>query len=142
MHATKLLPPWLPISSFAAKRPDEPDGYMVMLRYKNESLTREDVQNQCVEKSWVFSSLTATPQFICYISDMDWHLQTSCAPRIHDIFHYNAYSASLGAALRAAHGWLGNARGSFILVSYLYKTNLEKISRGSKLAAGRRQGGR
>ncbi|XP_022680844.1 xylulose kinase-like isoform X1 [Setaria italica] len=50
-------------------------------------------------------------------------------------------SASLGAALRAAHGWLCNAGGSFVPISCLYEGNLEKTSLGSKLAAGWRQGG-
>ncbi|KAF8679139.1 hypothetical protein HU200_045905 [Digitaria exilis] len=43
-------------------------------------------------------------------------------------------SASLGAALRAAHGWLCNAKGSFVPISCLYEGNLEKTSLGSKLA--------
>jgi len=43
-------------------------------------------------------------------------------------------SASLGAALRAAHGWLCNTKGSFVPISCLYEGNLEKTSLGSKLA--------
>jgi xylulokinase len=43
-------------------------------------------------------------------------------------------SASLGAALRAAHGWLCNAGGRFVPISCLYEGNLEKTSLGSKLA--------
>ncbi|KAF8668898.1 hypothetical protein HU200_052102 [Digitaria exilis] len=43
-------------------------------------------------------------------------------------------SASLGAALRATHGWLCNAKGSFVPISCLYEGNLEKTSLGSKLA--------
>nr|CAD1828235.1 unnamed protein product [Ananas comosus var. bracteatus] len=32
--------------------PVDPNCYMVMLCYKNGSLTREDVRNRCAEKSW------------------------------------------------------------------------------------------
>ncbi|KAI4316058.1 hypothetical protein L6164_024075 [Bauhinia variegata] len=32
--------------------PVDAEGYMVMLVYKNGSLTREDVRNRCAEKSW------------------------------------------------------------------------------------------
>ncbi|GKV19974.1 hypothetical protein SLEP1_g30163 [Rubroshorea leprosula] len=43
-------------------------------------------------------------------------------------------SASLGAALRAAHGWLCNNNGSFVPISCMYG-NLEKTSLNCKLAA-------
>ncbi|RVX22446.1 Xylulose kinase [Vitis vinifera] len=43
-------------------------------------------------------------------------------------------SASLGAALRAAHGWLCNTRGKFVPTSCLYKDKLEKTSLSCKLA--------
>ena len=43
-------------------------------------------------------------------------------------------SASLGAALRAAHGWLCNEEGGFVPISCMYKGNLEKNSLGAKLA--------
>ncbi|KAJ6832837.1 xylulose kinase [Iris pallida] len=43
--------------------PVDPKCYMVMLCYKNGSLTREDVRNRCAERSWdVFNkSLEKTP---------------------------------------------------------------------------------
>lgn len=50
-------------------------------------------------------------------------------------------SASLGAALRAAHGWLCNKKGSFVPISIMYKDKLEKTSLACKLsvAAGDQQ---
>lgn len=42
-------------------------------------------------------------------------------------------SASLGAALRAAHGWLCNKKGSFVPISHLYEGKLEKTSLNCKL---------
>lgn len=44
-------------------------------------------------------------------------------------------SASLGAALRAAHGWLCNKKGTFVPISDMYKDKLEKTSLRCKLAA-------
>lgn len=44
-------------------------------------------------------------------------------------------SASLGAALRAAHGWLCNKNGTFVPISSMYKDKLENTSLGCKLAA-------
>ncbi|PUZ73140.1 hypothetical protein GQ55_2G451000 [Panicum hallii var. hallii] len=198
--------------------PVEPDGYMVMLCYKNGSLTREDVRNQCAEKSWdVFNSyLEKTPPlnggklgfyykdheilpplpvgFHRYIVEnlddassdnlierevaefnppsevraiiegqmlsMRGHAERFGMPNpprriiatggassndsilksIAQIFGCPVFtvqrpdSASLGAALRAAHGWLCNAEGSFVPISCLYEGNLEKTSLGSKLA--------
>ncbi|RLM87608.1 xylulose kinase-like [Panicum miliaceum] len=198
--------------------PAEPDGYMVMLCYKNGSLTREDVRNQCAEKSWdVFNSyLEKTPPlnggklgfyykdheilpplpvgFHRYIVEnlddassdnlierevaefnppsevraiiegqmlsMRGHAERFGMPNpprqiiatggassndsilksIAQIFGCPVFtvqrpdSASLGAALRAAHGWLCNAEGSFVPISCLYEGNLEKTSLGSKLA--------
>lgn len=43
-------------------------------------------------------------------------------------------SASLGAALRAAHGWLCNEEGGFVPISSIYENKLDKTSLGSKLA--------
>lgn len=43
-------------------------------------------------------------------------------------------SASLGAALRAAHGYLCSKKGSFVPISNMYKDKLEKTSLSSKLA--------
>lgn len=45
-----------------------------------------------------------------------------------------ADSASLGAALRAAHGWLCNKKGSFIPISGMYMDRLDKTSLGCKLS--------
>lgn len=39
-----------------------------------------------------------------------------------------ADSASLGAALRAAHGWICNKKGKFIPISQIYSGMLEKTS--------------
>ncbi|PWA71648.1 xylulose kinase-2 [Artemisia annua] len=60
---------------------------------------------------------------------------------IASIFGCNVYtvqrpdSASLGAALRAAHGWLCKSKGSFVPVSSMYKDKLEKTVFGLKLVA-------
>lgn len=40
----------------------------------------------------------------------------------------------MGAALRAAHGWLCNKKGSFIPISVMYKGKLEKSAMGCKLS--------
>ncbi|GJZ98045.1 hypothetical protein Tco_0670498 [Tanacetum coccineum] len=45
------------------------------------------------------------------------------------------YSASLGVALRAAHGWLCKSKGSFVPISSMYKDKLENTAFGSKLVA-------
>ncbi|KAL1822944.1 hypothetical protein ACET3Z_009722 [Daucus carota] len=60
---------------------------------------------------------------------------------IASIFGCNVYtvqrpdSAPLGAALRAAHGWLCNKKGSFIPIADMYESKLHKTSLASKLAA-------
>lgn len=43
-------------------------------------------------------------------------------------------SASMGAALRAAHGWLCNREGKFVPSSALYKDKLDKSSLSAKLS--------
>lgn len=43
-------------------------------------------------------------------------------------------SASLGAALRAAHGWVCKENGSFVPISSMYKEKLEKTSLSCKLS--------
>jgi len=43
-------------------------------------------------------------------------------------------SASLGAALRAAHGWLCKKEGKFVPISALYGDKFEKTSLCPKLA--------
>ncbi|KAF5739820.1 xylulose kinase isoform X1 [Tripterygium wilfordii] len=42
-------------------------------------------------------------------------------------------SASLGAALRAAHGWLCNKKGNFVPISCMYKNKLDKTTLNCKL---------
>uniref|UniRef100_A0A5B7AUY8 Xylulose kinase n=1 Tax=Davidia involucrata TaxID=16924 RepID=A0A5B7AUY8_DAVIN len=198
--------------------PVDTEGYMVMLCYKNGSLTREDVRNRCTNKSWeVFNTfLQQTPPlnggkmgfyykdheilpplpvgFHRYILEnftgnaldglteheveefdppsevraviegqflsMRAHAErfgmpsppkriiatggasanNSILSSIASIFGGDVYtvqrpdSASLGAALRAAHGWLCNKRGSFVPISCMYKDKLENTSLGCKLA--------
>lgn len=43
-------------------------------------------------------------------------------------------SASLGAALRAAHGWLCHKKGNFVPISNMYMEKLETTSLNCKLA--------
>lgn len=43
-------------------------------------------------------------------------------------------SASLGAALRAAHGWLCDKAGHFVPISCMYEKKLEKTSLSCKLS--------
>ncbi|XP_059636278.1 xylulose kinase 2-like isoform X1 [Cornus florida] len=198
--------------------PVDTEGYMVMLVYKNGSLTREDVRNCYADKSWeVFSTyLQQTPplnggkigfyykeheilpplpaglhryileNFTGDILDglsereveefdppsevraliegqflsMRAHAERCGMPSpkriiatggasanlsilnsIASIFGCDVYtvqrpdSASLGAALRAAHGWLCNERGSFVPISCMYMDKLEKTSLSCKLSA-------
>ncbi|KAA8538239.1 hypothetical protein F0562_027938 [Nyssa sinensis] len=205
--------------------PVDTQGYMVMLCYKNGSLTREDVRNWCANKSWeVFNTfLQQTPPlnggkigfyykeheilpplpvgFHRYIlknfngntsDDLSEHeveefdppsevraliegqflsmrahaerfgmpsppkriIATGGASANKDILSSIASifgcdvctvqrpdSASLGAALRAAHGWLCHKRGSFVPISCMYTDKLENTSLGCKLSvtAGERE---
>ncbi|XP_050266999.1 xylulose kinase 2 [Quercus robur] len=198
--------------------PVDPENYMVMLVYKNGSLTREDVRNRYAEKSWeVFNKyLQQTPPlnggkmgfyykeheilpplpvgFHRYVLEnfsgntlegvnekeveefdhpsevraliegqflsMRAHAERFGMPSppkriiatggasanqsilssIASIFGCDVYtvkrpdSASLGAALRAAHGWLCSKKGSFVPISSLYKDKLEKTSLSCKLS--------
>lgn len=198
--------------------PVDTKGYMVMLVYKNASLTREDVRNRCAEKSWeVFNKfLEQTPplnggklgfyykeheilpplpvgfhryalenftgntfeglkeqeltefdpptevraliegQFLSMRAHTERFGMPSPPKRIiatggasanknilnivATIFGCDVYtvqrpdSASLGAALRAAHGWLCSQKGSFIPMSSLYEDKLDKTSLSCKLA--------
>ncbi|CAN1156788.1 Xylulose kinase 2 [Linum perenne] len=45
-------------------------------------------------------------------------------------------SASLGAALRAAHGWMCEKKGSFVPIASMYSDKLEKSSLSCNLTAG------
>lgn len=198
--------------------PVDPESYMVMLVYKNGSLTREDVRNRYAEKSWdTFNKfLQQTPPlnggkigfyykeheilpplpvgFHRYrlenfkgdtvegvteneveefdppsevralvegqMVSMRAHAERFGMPSppkriiatggasaneailssIASIFGCDVYtvqrsdSASLGAALRAAHGWLCNKKGSFVPISIMYKDKLEKTSLACKLS--------
>ncbi|KAK9270997.1 hypothetical protein L1049_026585 [Liquidambar formosana] len=198
--------------------PVDTEGYMVMLVYKNGSLTREDVRNRCAEKSWeVFNKfLQQTPplnggkigfyykeheilpplpvgfhryvlknftgsgldgldeleaqefdppsevraliegQFLSMRAHAERFGMPSPPKRIiatggasanhsilssiASIFGCDVYtvqrpdSASLGAALRAAHGWMCNTKGSFVPISCLYEDKLEKTSLSCKLS--------
>ncbi|PSS31526.1 Xylulose kinase [Actinidia chinensis var. chinensis] len=199
--------------------PVDTKGYMVMLCYKNGSLTREDMRNKCADKSWeVFGNLLqrtsplnggkigfyykeheilpplpvgfhryVLENFTGETSDdlsdrevqefdppsevralvegqflsMRGHAERFGLPSppkriiatggasanqgilntVAVIFGCDVYtvqrpdSASLGAALRAAHGWLCDKRGSFVPISCLYMDKLEKTSLSCKLAA-------
>lgn len=198
--------------------PVDPESYMVMLCYKNGSLTREDVRNRCAEKSWdVFNKfLQQSPPlnggklgfyykeheilpplpvgFHRYVLEnfSDETLEGSNEREVQEfdppsevraiiegqllsmrghserfgmpsppkriiatggasanqsilnslatIFGCDIFtvqqpdSASLGAALRAAHGWLCNAKGGFVPVSCMYGNKMEKTSLSCKLA--------
>ncbi|KAK4428725.1 Xylulose kinase [Sesamum alatum] len=198
--------------------PVDMKGYMVMLCYKNGSLTREDIRNQCADKSWdVFNSLLQQTQPLnggklgfyykdheiipplpvgfhryvlenfkgdtldgvkeCEVAEFDAASEVralvegqflsmrahaerfgmpsppkriiatggasannSILSSIASIFGCNVYkiqssdSASMGAALRAAHGWLCNKKGSFVPISCMYMDKLEKTSLNCELA--------
>lgn len=205
--------------------PVDTKGYMVMLCYKNGSLTREDVRNCFADKSWeVFDKfLQQTPplnggklgfyykeheilpplpvgfhRFVLegfdgnsvdglkeqevpefdpssevralvegQLLSMRAHAERFGMPTpptrmiatggastnqailkaIASIFGSNVYvvqrpdSASLGAAVRAAHGWLCEKKGSFVPISAMYMDKLDKSSLNCKLvvSAGDRQ---
>ncbi|KAJ4849569.1 Xylulose kinase 2 [Turnera subulata] len=198
--------------------PVDLQGYMVMLCYKNGSLTREDVRNRCADNSWEnfnkFLEQTAPLNggkigfyykdheilpplpvgFHRYILQnfngesleglkeeevkefdpasevraviegqflsMRGHAErfgmpsppkriiatggastnSSILNSIASIFGSDVYtvqrpdSASLGAALRAAHGWMCSKKGSFVPIAQLYKDKLEESSLNCKLS--------
>ncbi|MED6207661.1 Xylulose kinase 2 [Stylosanthes scabra] len=198
--------------------PVDAHGYMVMLVYKNGSLTREDVRNRCAEQSWdTFNKfLEQTPplnggkigfyykeheilpplpvgfhRFVLenfsensldglkekeveefdapsevraliegQLLSMRAHAERFGMPSppkriiatggasanhsilnsVASIFGCDVYtvqrpdSASLGAAVRAAHGWLCNKKGSFLPISDMYMSKLEKTSLNCKLS--------
>ncbi|CAM8998943.1 unnamed protein product [Rhodiola kirilowii] len=197
--------------------PVDMESYMVMLVYKNGSLTREDVRNRYAEKSWeVFNKyLEQTPPlndgkigfyykeheilpplpvgFHRYVVEnfspgsleglktkevqefdapsevraivegqflsMQAHAERFGMPTppkriiatggasanqsilgsISSIFGCNIFtvqqpdSASLGAALRAAHGWICNKNGNFVPMKRVYEGKLENSSLNCKL---------
>ncbi|XP_028777811.1 xylulose kinase 2-like [Neltuma alba] len=200
--------------------PVDSEGYMIMLVYKNGSLTREDIRNRFAEKSWATFNkfLQETPPlnggklgfyykdheilpplpvgFHRYVIEnftgdsldglAEHEVQEFDAPsevraiiegqflsmRAHaerfgmpfppqriiatggasanhsilstiaSIFGCDVYtverpgtdSASLGAALRAAHGFLCSEKGSFIPISDLYMHKLKETSLSCKLS--------
>ncbi|XP_047322198.1 xylulose kinase 2 [Impatiens glandulifera] len=198
--------------------PVDTEGYMVMLVYKNGSLTREDVRNRCAEKSWdTFGNLLQqTPPlndgklgfyykdheilpplpvgFHRYIMEnfngetldgvneqevqefdppsevraiiegqflsMRAHAERFGMPSppkriiatggastnqsilntMASVFGCDVYtvqrsdSASLGAAVRAAHGWLCNKKGCFVPISIMYRDKLDKTSLSCNLS--------
>ncbi|EOA13158.1 hypothetical protein CARUB_v10026177mg [Capsella rubella] len=197
--------------------PVDPESYMVMLVYKNASLTREEIRDRCAEGSWdVFnkhlqqtqplnngklgfyyteneilpplpvgshryilenfsgesldgvkerevdefdppsevraliegqflSKRAHTERFgmpsppIRIIATGGASANENILSLISAIFGCDVYtvqrpdSASLGAALRAAHGWLCKKKGSFVPISNLYEGKLEKTSLNCKL---------
>ncbi|KAK2446318.1 xylulose kinase [Trifolium repens] len=198
--------------------PVDAEGYMVMLCYKNGSLTREDVRNRYAEKSWdVFNKFLQQTQplnggklgfyykeheilpplpvgYHRYVIEnfsgaldgmkeqevnefdppsevrgviegqflsMRAHAERFGMPSppkriiatggasanncilssIASIFGCDVYtvqrqdSASLGAAVRAAHSWLCNKKGGYLPISNMYMDKLEKTSLNCKLSA-------
>ncbi|KAL1200025.1 Xylulose kinase 2 [Cardamine amara subsp. amara] len=197
--------------------PVDPESYMVMLVYKNASLTREEIRDHCAQGSWdvfnkylletqplnngklgyyyteneilpplpvgshryILENFSGEPlesvkeqevnefdppsevraliegQFLSKRAHSERFGMSSPPIRIiatggasanenilsliSAIFGCDVYtvqrpdSASLGAALRAAHGWLCNKKGSFVPISYLYEGRLEKTSLNCKL---------
>ncbi|GAA0143973.1 carbohydrate kinase [Lithospermum erythrorhizon] len=196
--------------------PVDSKGYMVMLCYKNGSLTREEIRNHYASKSWdVFNKFLEQtsplnggqlgfyhmdPEILPplpagyhkYVIDnfngvdtlkerqvpefdppsevraivegqllsMRGHAERFGMPSpprriiatggasannsilkvVASIFGCDVYtveqpdSASLGAALRAAHGWLCHKKGNFVPISAMYMDKLEKTSLNCKLA--------
>ncbi|ERM98718.1 xylulose kinase [Amborella trichopoda] len=215
---TKELRPGL--EGHVLPNPVDPGCYMVMLVYKNGSLTREDVRNRCANSSWdtfnkyleqtaplnggklgfffkeheilpplpvgihryVIENIEAgsadeskereveefdAPSEVRAIIEgqflsMRAHTERFGMPTppnriiatggasankcilnsIASIFGCAIYtverpdSASLGAALRAAHGWLCKKQGSFVPFSCLYENKLEKSSLNLRLLTG------
>nr|GMD89206.1 xylulose kinase-like [Ipomoea batatas] len=198
--------------------PVDTQGYMVMLCYKNGSLTREDIRNNCADKSWdAFNKhLESTPplnggklgfyykdheilpplpvgyhRYVlenftgdtldgvkeCEVQEFDpasevraiiegqflsirAHAERFGLPSppkrmiatggastnnailsmVASIFGCDVYtvqrpdSASLGGALRAAHGWLCDKKGQFVPIAIMYMDKMEKTSLNCKLA--------
>nr|XP_011464775.1 PREDICTED: xylulose kinase-like isoform X2 [Fragaria vesca subsp. vesca] len=200
--------------------PVDTKGYMVMLCYKNGSLTREDIRNRHARSNWeeFSSNLTHTPAFNdgkmgFYYKEHEilpplpvgyhWYVLENftgdtlegvsvreeqqefgsmvecraviegqflsmrghaerfgmpCPPKriiatgggsvnrhilgvAANIFGCEVYtverpdSASLGAALRAAHGWLCSKKGTFVPFSCVYGDKIQKTSLECRLAA-------
>ncbi|KZV31574.1 xylulose kinase [Dorcoceras hygrometricum] len=169
--------------------PVDEKGYMVMLCYKNGSLTREDIRNRCADKSWdVFNSLLQESPplngtggkigfyykeheilpplpvgYHRYVLE-NFNGDSLDGVKEHEVDAFDPasevralvegqllsmrahterfglpsppnHSASMGAALRAAHGWLCNKKGGFVPISSMYADKLEQTSLNCKLAA-------
>ncbi|XP_031118646.1 xylulose kinase 2-like [Ipomoea triloba] len=198
--------------------PVDTQGYMVMLCYKNGSLTREDIRNKCADKSWDafnkhlestlplnggklgfyykdheilpplpvgyhryvlenFTGDTLDGVKECEVQEFDpasevraiiegqflsirAHAERFGLPSppkrmiatggastnnailsmVASIFGCDVYtvqrpdSASLGGALRAAHGWLCDKKGQFVPIASMYMDKMEKTSLNCKLA--------
>ncbi|KAL0288185.1 UNVERIFIED_CONTAM: Xylulose kinase [Sesamum angustifolium] len=131
------------------------------------ALTREDIRNQCADKSWdVFNSLLQQTQPLNGGKLGFYYKDHEIIPPLPVGFHryvlenfkgdtldgvknvklrnlmlllsyavrFYFYSASMGAALRAAHGWLCNKKGEFVPISCMYMDKLEKTSLNCELA--------
>lgn len=53
---------------------------------------------------------------------------------LNETSHCLTDSASLGGALRAAHGWLCDKKGQFVPIAIMYMDKMEKTSLNCKLA--------
>ncbi|KAK6139052.1 hypothetical protein DH2020_027202 [Rehmannia glutinosa] len=172
--------------------PVDTEDYMVMLVYKNGSLTREDIRNRRKDRlKFVVAFPVGEHRYVlenfesdslCGLKEhgdikfdaasevraliegqllsMRAHAEKIGMPSpprriiatggasankcilslIASIFGCDVYtversdSASLGAALRAAHGWLCHEKGGFVPMKYLYMDKLEKTSLNCKLS--------
>ncbi|GMH16491.1 hypothetical protein Nepgr_018332 [Nepenthes gracilis] len=198
--------------------PVDTKGFMVMLCYRNGSLTREEIRNRCAKENWdVFNKyLQQTPplnggkfgfyfkeheilpplpvgyhRYIlenftgdsidgsteCEVAEFDApsevraliegqllsiraHIERFGMPfppirliatggasvnecilnAVASIFGCDVYtaqspdSASLGAAVRAAHGWLCSRTGGFVAIESMYKNKSQKTSLSCKLS--------
>ncbi|CAN6352512.1 unnamed protein product [Urochloa humidicola] len=172
--------------------PVDPKTYMVLLCYKNGSLTREDLRNRYAERSWeIFNRLLEEtcplnggrlgfyykeheilpplpvgfhryivknlssgsldemveeevdefdppPEVRAIIEgqflSMRGHAEQCGLPVPPKRIIATGDSASLGAALRAAHGWLCNQQDEFVPFSYVYSGRVDRTSLSMKLA--------
>ncbi|PAN22046.1 hypothetical protein PAHAL_3G509300 [Panicum hallii] len=171
--------------------PVDPKTYMVLLCYKNGSLTREDLRNRYAERSWdmfnrlleetaplnggkmgfyykeheilpplpvgfhryVVKNLTSgsLDEMVEEVGEFDppsevraiiegqflsmrGHAEQCGLPVPPRRIIATGDSASLGAALRAAHGWLCNQQDEFVPFSSVYSGRIDRTSLSMKLA--------
>ncbi|KAF8655747.1 hypothetical protein HU200_060904 [Digitaria exilis] len=108
--------------------PVDPKTYMVLLCYKNGSLTREDHRDRYAERSWdTFNRLLEETAPLNGGKLGFYYKEHEILPPLPD-------SASLGAALRAAHGWLCNQEDKFVPFSYVYSGRLDTSALSMQLA--------